>query len=65
MNSYKKTAIVTGGGQGIGKAIARTLLENNFNVILAEIDSEAGREAQAELRDFGPAVFIETDVSSE
>ena len=61
----KKTAIVTGGGQGIGKAIARLLLENNFSVVLAEIDSDAGRETQQELRDFGEVTFIETDVSSE
>lgn len=60
-----KTAVVTGGGQGIGKAVARQLLEINYNVVIAEIDQEAGRDAENELRDFGTVSFIETDVGSE
>lgn len=60
-----KTAIVTGGAQGIGKAVSRILLESEYNVVLAEIDSKAGRETEEELRDFGPVKFIQTDVSSE
>lgn len=65
MLSDKKAAIVTGGGQGIGKAIAQELLKNGYGVILAEIDPEAGAEAQKELQDFGSVFFIETDVKSE
>lgn len=61
----KKTAIVTGGGQGIGKAISRRLLENGLNVVIAEIDSESGRETAAELSNIGNILFIETDVSNE
>jgi NAD(P)-dependent dehydrogenase (short-subunit alcohol dehydrogenase family) len=61
----KKAAIVTGGGQGIGKAISKRLLENGFKVCLAEIDPDAGRETAAELSDIGEILFIETDVSNE
>jgi NAD(P)-dependent dehydrogenase (short-subunit alcohol dehydrogenase family) len=61
----KKVAIVTGGGQGIGKAISRRLLETGFNVVIAEIDEEAGRETASELSDIGNILFIETDVSNE
>ena len=35
MESNNKIAIVTGGGKGIGKAIAETLGENGFHVIIA------------------------------
>jgi len=60
-----KAAIVTGGGQGIGKAISKRLLENRFKVCIAEIDPDAGRETAAELSDIGEIIFVETDVSNE
>jgi len=64
MNSTdgKKTAVVTGGGQGIGKAIAERLLKDGFAVVLAEADEEAGREAEAELRKEGEVLHLTTDV---
>jgi NAD(P)-dependent dehydrogenase (short-subunit alcohol dehydrogenase family) len=43
----RKAAIVTGGGQGIGKAIAKRLLQNGMQVIIAEPDQEAGEETAA------------------
>jgi len=65
MSLSDKAAIVTGGGQGIGKAIARRFLEEGMRVVLAEIDEEAGKETEAELRRLGEATFIHTDVSKE
>jgi NAD(P)-dependent dehydrogenase (short-subunit alcohol dehydrogenase family) len=35
MSSSAKTALVTGAGTGIGKAVALALLKNNYNVVLA------------------------------
>ena len=58
-----KVAIVTGGAQGIGFAIARRYLEEGARVVIADIDGEAGARAAAELSVFGQIRFIECDVS--
>ena len=60
-----KTALVTGGAQGIGKGIARHLLENGWRVVLFDIDDEAVRETQEELRPLGPVEFVCGDVANE
>jgi NAD(P)-dependent dehydrogenase (short-subunit alcohol dehydrogenase family) len=56
---------VTGGGQGIGKAIAKRLLKDGLQVIIAELDQEAGEEAEIDLKHFGTVEFIRTDVANE
>src|SRR5690606_12229297 len=58
-------AIVTGAGQGIGKAIARHLLTKGMRTVLADIDTEAGAEAAAELSSLGEVEFVATDVANE
>ncbi len=65
MDLKGKVSIVTGGGQGIGKAIAQRFLREGMIVVLAETDEDAGRETQAELAGHGPVHFIRTDVASE
>ncbi|MHB8454747.1 MAG: glucose 1-dehydrogenase [Acidiferrobacterales bacterium] len=57
--------VVTGGGQGIGKAIAHQLLTSGYRVVIAELDGEAGSETAAELGSLGDIHFIETDVGDE
>ncbi|HTR24536.1 MAG TPA: SDR family oxidoreductase [Terriglobales bacterium] len=44
-----KTAIVTGGGQGIGRAIVQRLVSVGANVLACDLDSVALREMQASL----------------
>lgn len=60
-----KIAIVTGAGRGIGKAVAQYFLQNNFKVILAEVNAQLGQQTESEFRALGfDAHFRETDVSS-
>lgn len=65
MTLNNKVAIVTGGGQGIGKAIVRRFLEADMRVMVAEIDAEAGEETVAEYRTLGTAHFFPTDTADE
>ena len=60
-----RVAIVTGGGQGIGRAIVKRLLEDGLRVVIAEIDEEAGRETLDEYHDFGECIFIHADISDD
>ncbi len=39
-----KVAVVTGGGQGLGRAIALELSTQGADVIIAEIDERRGQE---------------------
>ena len=58
------TAIVTGGASGIGLATARALAGCGANVVVADIDEEAGAGVAEELRASGTgARFVRTDVS--
>ena len=58
-----RVAIVTGGAQGIGAAIAVRLVAGSYRVVVADVDAEAGREAE---RALGPAArFAKCDVANE
>ena len=60
------TAIVTGGGNGIGKVYARALAAKGARVVVAELDAKAGEDAVAELTASGMnAVAVVTDVGDE
>jgi len=60
-----KTILVTGGAQGIGRAIAEYLLNRNACVVIADRDQEAGDELIRHLDMPEHSCFIPTDVGSE
>jgi NAD(P)-dependent dehydrogenase (short-subunit alcohol dehydrogenase family) len=59
------TALVTGGAQGIGLAIAEHFLREGMHVIIADRDEEACRESAARLERLGPSAAVLCDVSEE
>lgn len=64
MASGDRVAIVTGGANGIGKACSRRLCEDGFQVVIADVNAEAGQELAEELgSDRGKALFVQCDVS--
>lgn len=59
-----KTAVVTGGASGIGKATAEMLAEAGAHVLIGDLDEQNGAAVAAAIRDKGQhAEFIRLDVS--
>jgi len=61
-----RIAIITGGAQGFGAGIAESLCKLSMNVVVADINEEAGQAFVARLNTLkttGRAIFIKTDVS--
>jgi NAD(P)-dependent dehydrogenase (short-subunit alcohol dehydrogenase family) len=64
MQLEDRVAIVTGGGVGIGRAIATTFAREGAGVVVAEVNEEAGRETVEQIQSAGgQARFVRTDVS--
>src|SRR6185437_3717710 len=56
-----KVAVITGAGGGIGLATARRFAAEGASVVCADVNSEAGTKAAAEVG----GVFVQVDVTSE
>jgi NAD(P)-dependent dehydrogenase (short-subunit alcohol dehydrogenase family) len=60
-----QVAIITGSGQGIGRAIAEEFARAGATVVIATIELEGENVAQ-QMRDTGAeALFVQTDVAQE
>ena len=64
MQIANHTAVITGGCSGLGLAVAKQLVSSGANVVLIDINSEAGTKQQAELGTDN-TLFINADVTSE
>ena len=61
-----KVAFLTGAGAGIAKASALLFAREGARVAIADINAEAGRAAEAEVRRAGgEALYLETDVTQD
>ena len=59
-----KTAIITGGANGIGLAACYRFAEEGANVVMADFDATAGNEREEEFSDKGLNVtFVQVDVT--
>ena len=56
-----RVAVVTGGGSGIGLATARRFAQEGARVVVADIDTAAGKSAATEIG----GLYVETDVTDE
>ena len=66
MRLQDKKAIVTGAGQGIGRAIALKMAEEGADVVIAELSPQTGTQAKKEVEDQGrKALHIAVDVADQ
>lgn len=61
----KPVALVTGGAQGIGRAITGALLQQGWQVMIADIDGEAGTECIHLYDQHGQVAFQAVDIAQE
>jgi NAD(P)-dependent dehydrogenase (short-subunit alcohol dehydrogenase family) len=58
-----KTAVITGGASGIGRAMGKLFLSKGMNVVLGDIEQQALDKTVGELKAGGPCIGVVTDVS--
>ncbi len=59
-----RVVVITGAGQGLGRAYAHLLSRGGAKIVVADIDGEAGRRVAGEIADnSGPHLAVATDVT--
>ncbi|MGO8862206.1 MAG: SDR family NAD(P)-dependent oxidoreductase [Acidimicrobiales bacterium] len=61
----RKVVFVTGAGSGIGRAAAEAFVRRGYATVLADVNEEAGRDVEAELRRLGVCTFFPCDVTDD
>jgi len=65
MKFKDKIVLVTGGAQGIGRAVCQDFAREGAKILIADIDEEAGTELEASINKYGSALFVKTDIGVE
>ncbi|MGB0220067.1 MAG: SDR family NAD(P)-dependent oxidoreductase [Sinimarinibacterium flocculans] len=66
MTSASRAALITGGASGIGRATALAMARAGIDIVVADIDADAGLQVVREIESLGTAaLFVRTDVSDE
>lgn len=66
MKDFKgKTAVITGGASGIGRAMAEKFLDEGMNVVLGDIEAGVLEQTVSELNERGNCIGIRTDVAKQ
>jgi NAD(P)-dependent dehydrogenase (short-subunit alcohol dehydrogenase family) len=61
-----KTALITGGARGLGKAMAEALAQVGANIVIADMEAASAEKAADELATFGTKTLgLEVDVTNE
>ena len=62
-----KTALITGGGDGIGRAIAKRYASEGANIVIAELNAKTGANAaETFAKEYGvETLFVQTDVTQK
>jgi NAD(P)-dependent dehydrogenase (short-subunit alcohol dehydrogenase family) len=62
---HGKVVLVTGGAQGLGKAIVTTLAEAGATVVIGDIQEDKANQVVSEIGQSGKVSFIRLDLSDE
>lgn len=61
-----KTALITGGARGLGKAMAEALAQSGANIVIADMEVASAEKAAQELASFGGKTLgLQVDVTNE
>ncbi|MDX1654875.1 MAG: glucose 1-dehydrogenase [Candidatus Competibacteraceae bacterium] len=60
-----RVALITGAGQGIGRAIARRYLQEGARVMIVDSDSQAANDAREEYHNLGSVACLQADVGHQ
>jgi NAD(P)-dependent dehydrogenase (short-subunit alcohol dehydrogenase family) len=60
-----KVAFVTGAASGIGRAAAEAFLRRGWRAALADLNEDAGKAVETELRELGECAYFRCDVTED